>query len=73
MLSTKVLLPALARSCGAWDAAYALATQTGVPSYGYWHSLGITTTCEQWWETGTPEVTGGALNHPMFATFAQVR
>ena len=70
VLSTKFLLPALAQSCGEWDLAFTVLTQTTVPSWGFTLSLGMTTITEQWWETGTPEITGGALNHPMFATAA---
>lgn len=70
VLSTKFMLPALAHSCGAWDAAFELATQPTQPGWGGWLGLGLTTACEQWWETGTPAVTGGALNHPMFASAA---
>jgi Bacterial alpha-L-rhamnosidase 6 hairpin glycosidase domain/Bacterial alpha-L-rhamnosidase C-terminal domain len=67
VLSTRWLLPAMS-TCGLWDAALGVLTSVELPSYGFWLSRGLTTTAEQWWEEGTPEVTGGALSHPMYST-----
>ena len=70
ILSTRWLLPALS-GCGLWDAAFGVLSATEVPSWGFSLSMGLTTTPEQWWEQGTPEVTGGALSHPMFSSTAE--
>jgi alpha-L-rhamnosidase len=50
---------------GAADAAYAVATQTTYPSYGYMDSLGWTTIGEYW------EASARSRDHHMFATIGQ--
>lgn len=44
---TAALLPALS-SHGEAELAYAIASQTNYPSWGWWLANGATTTCEQW-------------------------
>ncbi len=64
------ILPVLSRAAhdgvaGAADAAYAVATQTTYPSYGYMASLGWTTIGEYW------EASARSRDHHMFATIGQ--
>ncbi len=64
------ILPALSQAdaegvAGAADAAYAVASQTTYPSYGYWISLGWTSLGESW------EKTSRTRSHHMFGPVTQ--
>eukprot|EP00935_MAST-01C_sp_MAST-1C-sp1_P000365 g365.t1 len=72
MVGTKYLLPALS-SIGqeGLEAAYTVATQDTMPSWGYWLSMGATTLYESWAEAGTLEqraCEAGSLNHIMLGS-----
>jgi alpha-L-rhamnosidase len=62
-IGTKLLLPVLTEH-GRGDLAYALATQTEYPSWGYWVTQGATTSWETWRNEG-PDQT---LDHPFLGT-----
>ncbi len=65
ILGARHILPELSRS-GHADVAYAIATQTDYPSYGYWtDSLKWTTLAEYW------EPTSRSRNHHMFGAIGQ--
>lgn len=61
IMGTMALLPVLTQY-GQADLAYAIATQTTYPSWGYWLSLGATTLWEDW--TSHPR----SHDHAMFGT-----
>ncbi len=61
VVGTKVLLPVLCQY-GYEDIAFRIMTQTTYPSYGYWLSLGATSTWEMW------ESTSRSRGHYMFAS-----
>lgn len=63
-LGTKQILPVLTRF-GRGDLAYAVATQTEYPSWGYWVMQGATASRETWRLEG-PDQT---LDHPFLGTF----
>jgi alpha-L-rhamnosidase len=60
---TKLLLPVLT-SFGRDDLAYAVATQTEYPSWGYWVTQGATSS----WETWRIEGPDQTLDHPFLGT-----
>ncbi|NOY36186.1 MAG: family 78 glycoside hydrolase catalytic domain [Chlorobi bacterium] len=60
IIGTKYLWPVLAHA-GRCDVAYAVATQTTYPGYGFWLSKGATTLWEKWEGTHSH-------NHQMFGT-----
>jgi alpha-L-rhamnosidase len=62
-IGTKLLLPVLTRF-GRGDLAYAVATQTEYPSWGYWVTQGATSSWEVWRNEG-PDQT---LDHPFLGT-----
>ena len=65
IVGARYLLPVLTEA-GYADAAYAVATQTTYPSYGYWaDSLGWSALGEYW------EPTSRSRNHHMFGSVAQ--
>jgi alpha-L-rhamnosidase len=63
-LGTKLILSVLT-SFGRGDLAYAIATQTEYPSWGYWVTQGATASRETWRVEG-PDQT---LDHPFLGTF----
>lgn len=53
------------------DTAYKLATQTKLPSYGYWVEKGHTTPLERWFLGNAPHFDGGSsANHVFFGDVA---
>jgi len=62
-IGTKMLLPILTAH-GDIDLAYAIATQTTYPSWGYWVSQGATTSWETWSHTGPQQ----SLDHAFLGT-----
>jgi hypothetical protein len=63
-IGTKQLLPVLTEH-GDGELAYALATQTTYPSWGYWLDEGATSSWETWSHTGPMQ----SQNHPFLGTF----
>jgi alpha-L-rhamnosidase len=63
-VGTKLLLPVLSEH-GDGDLAYAIATQTTYPSWGYWLEQGATTSWETWSHTGPLQ----SENHAFLGTF----
>jgi alpha-L-rhamnosidase len=72
MIGTKFLLPALsAIGQEGLEAAFTVATQDTMPSWGYWIKTGATTLYESWIEAGTLEQranNAGSLNHIMLGS-----
>jgi alpha-L-rhamnosidase len=70
IVGTRWILPVLSKASeegvpGAIDAAYAIATQTTYPSYGYWMGMGWTALGESW------ERTSRTRSHHMFGPIGQ--
>ncbi len=69
-ICSRYILDVLADN-GKIDLAYALATQTTYPSWGYMLSKGATTTWERWEYVDSGELVGMAShNHPMYSTIS---
>lgn len=65
-VGTKLVLPVLSDH-GDGDLAYALATQTTYPSWGYWLTQGATST----WETWSNAKLSQSLSHPFIGTYQE--
>ena len=63
-IGTKLLLPVLTEH-GDIELAFAIATQTDYPSWGYWITQGATTSWETWSHTGRNQ----SQNHAFLGTF----
>jgi alpha-L-rhamnosidase len=63
-IGTKQLLPVLTEH-GDGDLAYAIATQTTYPSWGFWIAQGATSSWETWSHTGSIQ----SQNHAFLGTF----
>lgn len=69
-ICSRYILDVLA-DAGKIDLAYALATQTSYPSWGYMLSKGATTTWERWEYVDSGELVGMASHdHPMYSTIS---